>query len=249
MQRRHLQLYSPAIGRDMNVLIFGHMGAPVIAFPTYGTEFTDYEDHSMVNTLAHLIDNAKIKLYCVESIDRESWLHQRLDPHWRAVRHEAFEDFMMGIVVPFVRQDCQDENLRIALLGADLGAFHAINFALKFPDVFHYALGLSGLYDADGICGRKADSLDYYYNNPMAYVPNLSGDDLEHVRRHTHLTLVCGQGNWDEHSLDDTKRLASLLEEKGISYERDLWGFDVTPDWHWWNKQADYHLTRTLAGS
>lgn len=248
MQRRHLKIFSPAIGRDMNILVFGHLGAPVIAFPTYGTPYHEYEDHGMMTTLAHLIDDGKIRVYCVESIDHESWLHTHLDPHWRAVRHHAFQDFMMNNVVPLVRQDCQDDEIRLAVMGCDLGAFHAINFALKFPDIFHYALGMSGLYDADALCHGTADSLDYYYNNPMAYIANLEEDELSHVQENTHITLVCGQGEWDERSRDETARLATQLAEKEISYEYDLWGFDVTPDWYWWNKQADFHLSKTLAG-
>lgn len=228
----------------MRILSFGYGGIPVVTFPTYGTPYHEYEDNSTINTLAHLIDDGQIRLYCLESIDHESWLHNKLDPHWRAVRHHAFQDFVMNNVVPLVRGESESAETQIALMGADLGAFHAVNFALKFPDIFYYALGLSGLYDADALCHGTADSLDYYYNNPMAFVANLEGEDLEHVREHTHLTLVCGQGEWDERSRAETERLAKQLEEKKISHDYDLWGHDVTPDWHWWNKQADYHLEK-----
>ncbi len=87
---------------------------------------------------------------------------------------------------------------------------------------------------------------DVYFNNPMAYVPNLDGEQLERVRRNTHLVLVCGQGKWEDGNIEDTQALAELLAAKGISHERDLWGHDVSHEWIWWRRQALHHLARWL---
>ena len=131
-------------------------------------------------------------------------------------------------------------------MGVDFGAFHAVNFALKYPRNFPYALAMSGRYDMDAVVGRRSESLEVYYNNPMAYASNLSGIELKKVRKHTHLVLVCGQGHWDTTSIDETKRLAKLLTRAKINHECDIWGLDVEPDWHWWQKQAVYHLEKRL---
>jgi esterase/lipase superfamily enzyme len=199
-----------------------------------------------VEAAAHLIEGGKLKLYCPESLDRESWLAAGVDPHWRGVRHNAYQDYLVKDLVPAIRADCQAPDIGIGLTGCSLGAFHAANFALKFPHVFPYALCMSGRYDLERIMDASSGSPEVYFNNPLAYVPNLHGEGLEHVRRHAHLVLVCGQGAWEDKCLADTKRLAAALREKGISHELDLWGDDVEHHWHWWRKQFPHHLGRVL---
>ncbi len=245
MRRRYDKIYSPAIGRDMQILAYGHYGSPVIAFPSGGGKFYDFENNGMVGAVAHLIDQGKIKLYSPEGLDDETWLNQGGDPHWKGVRYNDYQDFIVHNLVPAIRFDCQDDHIRIGVTGASLGAYHATLFALKYPHIFHYALCMSGRYDIESVTGPSG-SPEIYFNNPIAFVANLHGDSLEHVRRNTHIALVCGQGAWEEKCLRDTHRLADLLAEKGISHERDIWGHDVEHHWHWWRKQIVHHLGKTF---
>lgn len=246
MLRRYEKIYSPAIGRDMQVLAFGNYGVPVIAFPSGGGQFYDFENNGMIGAIAHLIDAGKVKLYCPEGLDHESWLNHGIDPHWRAVRHNAYQDFVLSNLVPTIRYDCRTPDIKIGLTGCSLGAYHAVNFALKFPYIFHYALCMSGRYDIESASGGHSGSEEIYFNNPLAYVYNLYGDALEHVRRNTHITLVCGQGAWEEKCLHETHRLADLFVEKSISHERDIWGHDVEHHWYWWRKQIAHHFGKAL---
>ncbi|MEM7033622.1 MAG: alpha/beta hydrolase-fold protein [Chloroflexota bacterium] len=241
MLRRYQKIYSPAIGKEMEILAFGHAGIPFIGFTNNGGQFYEFEDNGMIDVLANLIDDGEIRLYTVGNIDPETWYHTGLDPHWRGVRHSAYQDFVLNNLVPYIRYDAKSED-GIGLVGVDFGAFHAVNFALKYPRIFTYALGMSGRYDLDKVCGRLSESLEVYYNNPMAYVSNLSGQELKKVRKHTHLALVSGQGHWDTTSYDETTRLGELLEKAKIPHEVDLWGNDVEPDWYWWQKQIVHHI-------
>lgn len=244
MLRRYETLHSLAVGRGVEVLAFGHHGTPLIAFPSGGGRFYDFEDNGMIGAVAHLIGAGKVKVYCPDSLDRESWLAGG-DPHGRAIRHNAYHDFIVEDLVPAIRADCRDPHIRVALAGCSLGAYHAANFALRRPDLFHYALCMSGRYDVEAFTGSSA-SPEVYFNNPVAYVANLHGDSLEHVRQRTHLALVCGQGAWEDKCLRDTHRLADLLAEKGVSHERDIWGHDAEHHWHWWRQQFAHHLGRAL---
>lgn len=244
MRRRYETLFSPAIGREVQVLAFGHYGAPLIAFPSGGGQFFDFEENGMIGAVSHLIEAGKLKVYCLESLDHESWL-AHADPHLRAARHGAYEDFVVNTLLPAVRRDCEDATLTVALIGCSLGAFHAANFALKHPHLFPYALCLSGRYDLEAITG-PSDSPEVYFNNPVAYVKNFGGAHLEFVRRNTHLVLVCGQGAWEDKCLRETHLLADLLRDKGISHERDIWGHDVEHHWSWWQRQLAHHLGRAL---
>ena len=245
MRRRYEKIYSPALGRDVEVLAFGHFGAPLIAFPSGGGRYHDFEDNGMIGAVSHLIEAGKIKVYCTDGIDKESWLNRHIEPHWRAVRHNAFQDYFVNNLVPAIRFDCNDTTQRIGLIGCSLGAYHAANFALKFPHIFHYSLCMSGRYNLDDF-GGTGDSQDLYFNNPLAYGYNLHGDALNHIRYNTHLALVCGQGAWEGNCLTETHALADILLSKGISHERDIWGFDVEHHWHWWRKQIVYHLEKTF---
>ena len=44
MNREYHKWFSPSLGRDMELLIFGDAGEPVIFFPTRTAHFYDYED-------------------------------------------------------------------------------------------------------------------------------------------------------------------------------------------------------------
>lgn len=244
MKRRYEKIYSPAIGRDMEILTYGHYGEPVIAFPSGGGRFFDFENNGMIDTIAHLIDAGRVKVYCPDGIDNESWLNHSANPHWRAVRHNAYQDFIVSNLVPAIREDCRSPHISIALTGCSLGAYHAANFALKFPDIFHYALCMSGRYNIEPVAGGS--DIEVYFNNPIAYVGNMDTETLRYVRGKTHLVLVCGQGAWEDKCLEDTHRLAALLANKGISHEKDLWGHDVEHHWYWWKKQLTFHFEKAL---
>jgi esterase/lipase superfamily enzyme len=104
---------------------------------------------------------------------------------------------------------------------------------------------MSGVYDVTVQGGgERADAV--YFNNPMDYVANLHGDHLDWLRGRASLLLLCGQGQWEDTTgaLESTKRFGSLLAEKGIRHEVDLWGHDVPHDWPSWRRQFAHHLPR-----
>ena len=225
----------------MQVLAFGHYGRPLLAFPSGGGQFYDFENNGMIEAIAPLINDGRVKVYCPEGLDHESWLNEGADPHWRAVRHNDYQAFIMHDLVSAIRFDCRSEHIQIAVTGCSLGAYHAANFALKFPHIFNYALCMSGRYDLEQLTGPNGSS-EVYFNNPMAYAYNLHGEALDHIRHHTFITLVCGQGAWEDKCLAETHRLADLFVDKGIPHQRDIWGHDVEHHWYWWRKQLAHHL-------
>ncbi len=243
---RHLLLPSPAMGRDMHLWAYGQFGAPVIVFPTAAGFAHEWDRQGMIDVLAPLVNAGRIKLYCPESNVSEAWTRKEADPRWRIQRHLAYEQFVLETLVPFVREDCRSSSIRIAVTGASLGGMYAANMALKHPETFWWALCMSGRYEVRNFT-NGFDSHDVYYNNPLAFVPNLSGPALDRARQ-THVTLVCGRGKWEEGCIEETIALAEVLRHKGIPHERDLWGHDVSHDWVWWRRQAAYHMGRRFGG-
>lgn len=198
----------------------------------------------MVGANQHLIDEGRLKIYCVGSFDAHSWVADDLSLEERARRHGLYEDWILNQVVPFISEDCGGAQ-EVITTGCSFGAFHAANFALKRADVFPLAIGHSGVYDISHLgWGERGESA--YFNNPVDYVANLHGDHLEWLRTHVSLLLIAGRGMWEDTTgaLESTTRFAGRLAEKGLRYELDLWGHDVPHDWPSWRGQIAHHLHR-----
>ena len=52
MNREYFKGYSSELHRDMEALIFGHAGTPLLVFPTSMGRFFEYEDRGMIGVLA-----------------------------------------------------------------------------------------------------------------------------------------------------------------------------------------------------
>ncbi len=227
------------------VAAYGHWGRPMLVFPAERGDAGEFERRGMIGAVGDLLDAGRVKLYCVDSLDAESWSNRDIPLEARARRHQVYESWILDQVVPFVRHDCAGTG-ELITCGCSLGAFHAANFALKRADVFPLAICLSGSYDPaawDG-WGERGDAA--YFNNPMDYVARLGGDHLEWLRGQLSVLLVCGQGQWEDTTgaLESTRRFAALLESKSIRCELDLWGRDIAHDWPSWRAQLAHHLPR-----
>jgi len=225
------------------VIAYGHYGRPLIAFPSENGEVSDWEDRGMVHVLGPQLDQGRLKLYCVPSFDRESWTRGDLALEERARRHGHYEWWVLTRLMPFVQADSHSADTLVA--GCSFGAYHAANFCLKRSDLFPLAICMSGVYDVS-VQGGGERGEAVYFNNPMDYVANTTGDHLDWLRSRASLLLVCGQGQWEDTTgaLDSTRRFASLLDEKGIRHELDLWGHDVPHDWPSWQRQIAHHVPR-----
>jgi esterase/lipase superfamily enzyme len=226
------------------MLAYGHYGRPLLVFPSEQGHANDYEDRMMISSVAHLIDSGRLKVYCVDSYDAQSWQDKSVPLEERARRHGRYEEWIFDHVVPWIFEDCGGPR-DIMVSGCSFGAYHAANFALKRADLFPVALCQSGVYDVSVVgWGERGDAT--YFNNPMDYVPNLEGDHLVWLRDRVRIQLVCGQGRWEDTTgaLESTKAFARLLADRGIPHELDLWGHDVPHDWPSWREQIAYHLPR-----
>ncbi len=246
MRREWHEVRSSGSGMPGTVISYGHWGRPILAFPAEQGSASDFERRGMVDAIADLIDAGRVKLYCADSYDGHSWARYDLPLEERAWRHGQYESWVIDGVVPFVRGDCGGAAEMITT-GCSLGAYHAVNFALKRADLFPLAIGLSGNYDpaAWRAWGERGDAV--YFNNPGDYVANADGSHLDWLRSQVSVLLVVGQGAWETDptgALPSSRRLAALLQGKGIRCELDLWGDDAAHDWPWWCRQLAHHLPR-----
>jgi len=246
VNREVSELWSDVIGASGTVIRYGHWGRPVLVFPSEQGKAWDFENNGMVGAVAGLLDEGRLKLYCVDSYDAQSWSDSAMPVEERAQRHGRYESWIIEQVVPWIRADCGGGEIELATLGCGLGAFHAANFALKRADLFPLAMCFSGNYDPASWNGWGERGTAAYFNNPLDYVGHLQGDHLDWMRAQVSLLLVCGQGQWEDTtgSMPSTKQFAELLASKGIRHELDLWGHDVPHDWPSWRAQLAHHMPR-----
>lgn len=244
MQIEAHQWFSPSLHREMTLKVYGHWGLPLLVFPCSLGRYFDYEGMGMIDQIADFIDAGRIKLFCVDSVDAESWYNFTASPADRNARHQAYDRYIVDEVVPFIRNHCNQPDIRIMANGCSMGAYHAVNIFLKHPDLFAGTIALSGLYRLDhiefGIAA--ADIPAIYFNSPLHYLPGLNSGWFMDWYRRSNIVVCVGQGAWEAEALEDTRSLEAVFREKRIPAWIDFWGQDVDHDWPWWFRQMRHFL-------
>src|SRR5687768_4850042 len=145
MQGEYHRWHSPSLGREMELRVYGEAGTRVLAFPTSQGRFHDWEDRGMTAALADHLARGWVQLYCLDSVDAESWYAKSHYPAARARRHAQFDQYVQTEVVPFSAARNPDPFL--IATGASFGAYHAVNFAFRHPELVGRVIGMSGLFD------------------------------------------------------------------------------------------------------
>ena len=231
--------WSQNLSREMELKVYGHRGKPVVVFPSSGGRFYEYEDFGMVEACRPFIDDGRVVLYTLDSIDRESWLNEGTHPADRARRHGDYDRYVTDEVAPFILWRGHGEGFLAT--GCSMGAYHAANGLFRHPDLFDGLIALSGVYRMTMFIGDYCDD-NVYFNTPLYYLPNLSDPWYLDRYRRSRIILCAGRGAWEEDSLADTAALDRILRAKGVPAWVDLWGHDVSHDWPWWRRQIPYFL-------
>lgn len=74
-----------------DVVVHGHWGRPLLAFPAERGNANDWQETGMVDAVRPLVDAGRVKLYCVTSYDSASWRDDSLSLEERARRHGVYE--------------------------------------------------------------------------------------------------------------------------------------------------------------
>ena len=233
--------YSPALGQEMELKVYGWHGKPVVVFPAQEGRFYDFENFGMVEAIKDFIESGKVKVFTVDSIDAQTWANFNGHPADRVRRHNDYDSYIVHEVAPFIRQHCGNTPQKFLTTGVSMGAYHAANFFFRHPDVFDAVIAISGLYRMNMFVGDYMDE-NIYYNSPIHYLQNLNDPWFLEQFRQSQIVVVSGQGAWEEEMLADTLELKRILESKNIPALIDIWGYDVNHDWPWWLKMLPYFL-------
>ncbi len=248
MDTHYEKWYSPSLGREMELKVYGRGGKPVLYIPCQDGRFYDFENFKMTDTWAPFIESGQATVFSVDTMDKETWSDKTGDPYQRICRHEEWVSYLTNEVVPYIRSFSRGYGWQvdpgIMTFGCSLGATHAVNLYFRFPRLFDEVLALSGVYDiAYGFDGYMDDMV--YLNAPVLYLANMPSDHpYMDLYRRNRAVICVGQGPWE--MPDDTRTLHRILVEKGIPAWVDYWGYDVNHDWPWWYKQAAYFVPQLL---
>ena len=153
MQTYYTKWYSPSVGREMEIKVYGHAGRPVLFIPCQDGRFFDFENYRMTDAWAPWIESGQCMVFSIDTLDKETY-SATYDPHDRIRRHEAWMNYIVREVAPFIQSMTNDRNgwdgtPGIIAFGCSLGATHAANLYFRFPETFDGLLALSGIYTAN----------------------------------------------------------------------------------------------------
>ena len=248
MQTYYTKWYSPSIGKEMEIKVYGHAGRPVLFIPCQDGRFFDFESFKMTDVWAPWIESGQCMVFAIDTLDQETY-SATYESFWRIRRHEQWFSYICNEVVPFMQAMANERNgwtgtPGCIAFGCSLGATHAANLYFRRPDLFDGLLALSGIYDSEYGFPGYMDEL-VYANSPVHYLAGMPADHpyIQQYNQHKGV-IVVGQGPWEV--TDSTFQLRDIFFQKGINVYVDVWGHDVAHDWDWWYKQVPVHLPNIL---
>lgn len=240
---RHIDEWtSPALGQRMPIVSYGHYGHPLLLYPTAAADFLENERFFLIKAIEPHIQSGRVRVFSINSINAQAWMDDKLPVPEQARRQALYSRYVENEVVPFIRQACRSSQIRIATTGASFGAFHAANSFFRRPDLFDAVIAMSGFYDLGPDYLKGYSDENCFFNNPAWYLPGLEGEYLHLLRTACTIHILTGQGAYE--APDASRRLASILEAKGIPHFLDVWGHDVNHDWPWWRKMLPHAVER-----
>jgi esterase/lipase superfamily enzyme len=224
--------HSPSIGRDFEMLVFGHSGRPVILFPTSKGSYYQNKDEGMIESAHWFLENGKIRIYCPDSIDALSWYNKSEPPSVRAWNHTCYDKLILTEVV--TRAQHETGHGKVVAAGCSFGGYHAVNFAFRHPTVTNYCFSMSGAFNIKQFVDGYYDD-NVYYNNPVDFIPKDDNPDL------WRMGIVLGSGDYDI-CKPDNEWLSQILNDKNIEHWLDIRPH-ATHDWPLWRAMFPHYLS------
>ncbi len=227
---------SPSLGREISLTIYGSEGTPLLAFPGDAGNRTDWEDRGLIKALSFQIENGHNRIYCVDSMDSESFFNTKVHPRIRINRHRQYESYVIDEVLPFIRKQTGD--LFVMAAGMQMGGYHALNLLLKYPTQIQKVISIGGCFQIRPFMDDYFDD-NVYYNNPLEYLPNLDDHNLLEDIKITDIRLVATP---DDPNLDLNYLISDILRSKSIEHIFDYWIETGDDRWEIWGDILQRHV-------
>ena len=230
--------HSPHVEQEVQLVRWGHMGKPVLLFPTAGGDAEEVERFHLIGVLMPLIEAGRIKVYSIDSIAGKAWISKQHSAEYCSHLQNMFDALVYQEIVPAIRTDCQTADIEIIVAGASIGAFNAVASICRHPDAFSVAIAMSGTYDL--IAKLQSRFIDnFYFCSPLHFLPELEGPALEKLRQRM-IVMPSGEGDYED--IGESWRMANILGSKGIPNRVDSWGPNYKHDWETWREMLPQYL-------
>jgi esterase/lipase superfamily enzyme len=233
LKEQYYKWYSQQLSQDIEMLVFGERGYPVILFPTSKGRYYENKDFGLIDSAAWFINEGLVKIYCIDSIDNLSWYNKNIHPADRVRNHNFYDQMLYHELAPWAMQETGVHKVCVA--GCSFGGFHAANFAFKHPDRASHLFSMSGAFDIKGQLDGFYNE-DAYYNNPVDFLHHNSNPDL------WSLNIILGTA---EHDIckEANLHLSGILYHKSISHWLDVRPHAVH-DWPIWREMFPHYLSQ-----
>ncbi len=233
MKEEYFKWHSANLDRQVEILVFGHSGYPIVLFPTSRGSFHENRDMGLIESARWYIEQGLIQIYCPESNDRNSFYNKGVHPHHKIQNHLDYDKMVCHEIVEKIRYNTPVG--KIAVAGCSFGGFHAANFAFRHPGYCSHMFSMSGAFEIRSFMdGYQHD--DVFYNSPLEYLRDLHDEELYKM------DIVLGTSNWDI-CFDANIKLSDVLEEKGLSHWLDV-RKDRHHDWPLWQEMFPHYISR-----
>ena len=230
--------YSPQVEQNIQLVRWGHMGTPVLLFPTAGGDAEEVERFHLIGAVKPLIDAGRIKVYSIDSVAGKAWISKQHSAEFCSYLQNMFDAMIYREIVPAIRHDCQTPDIEIIATGASIGAFNSVATVCRHPDAFKLAIAMSGTYDLSNYLeGRFIQ--DFYFASPLHFLPGLEGPMLDRLRQRM-IIMPSGEGDFED--IGESWRMAAVLGAKGIPNRVDSWGPEWRHDWGTWRAMLPKYL-------
>ncbi|MEP6992619.1 MAG: alpha/beta hydrolase-fold protein [bacterium] len=219
----------------MDMLVFGHAGARVLVFPSSMGRFFEWEDQGMITALGEHLENGWLQLYCVDSVDADSWYGKHRHPAERAFQHARYDAYLRDEVLPLTQH--RNDNPYLITTGASFGAYHALTFALRYPHLVSRAIGLSGVYDIREITGGYTDGHVYPFNPPEFVQGETDAGRLDAMRR---MDIILAIGR-DDPLCGNSEYFSGRLWSMGVGNALRIWD-GWAHDWPFWRQMIRTYI-------
>lgn len=232
----HFEYYSNILNQNLKVEVTGHWGYPILMFPSSGGAYTQNRDFLLNDAVMQFVEEGKIKLYNVETIDNQSFYNDHLPAHIKIYNYDLYMQFLQGEFIPFIQKECNTH--RIATAGVSFGGYHAANTAFRFPDLISHLFAMSATFNIRSMT-QGSDDDRIYFNCPNEFMPG------EEAWKYKHMNIVLSTSDWDI-CLDRNKDMSSILRSKGIDhwYDEKKW---IEHDWPLWRMVFPEYIGKSFA--
>ena len=208
MREEYFKWYSHNLNMNMEMLVYGDRGYPIIIFPTTMGRYYESKDFKLIDSARWFVDEGLAQIYCPDSVDKHSWYNRSIHPADKVRNHIWYDQMILNELVNRVRWNTGTG--KVAVAGASFGGYHAANFAFRHPETVSHLFTMSGAFDIKSFLHGYYDE-NVYFNNPVDYLPGLQNEHLYQMK------IILGTSEWDI-CKDANYHMSHLLNSKGVNH-------------------------------